>query len=262
MGGGQLAGKVAWAKQEELARKALALDPNLADAHLSLGIARASAFDWEGGELEMKRALELNPRLALAFDQMAWLQTMRGRFDLAINNNRRAIELDPLSLMLHTNFGWNLTFAREYDKALTQFRKALDLDPNYPLAISEMGWCLVFMGETATGITAIRKAGQLDPDQSSDADLAYAYALSGDRRMAEKLLVEWDKRSKQRYSSPAVRLILYLGLGKTDKSLEWLEKCYEEQHGICWSLKVNPIYDPLRNEPRFKALLKKVGLDQ
>ena len=86
MGGGLLPGKEAWAKEKELAQKALALDPNLADAHLSLGIALASAFDWNGGEQEIKRALELNPRLALAYDQLAWIQTVFGRFNEAISN--------------------------------------------------------------------------------------------------------------------------------------------------------------------------------
>ena len=118
MGGSLLSGKEAWAKEKELAQKALALDPKLADAHLSLGIALASAFDWNGGELEIKRALELNPTLALAYDQLAWIQGMFGRSEDAIRNLQKAIELDPLSLMFNYGLGLRLTTARRYDEAM------------------------------------------------------------------------------------------------------------------------------------------------
>jgi len=92
--------------------------------------------------------------------------------------------------------------------------------------------------------------------------MAYAYARAGDRAKAEQVLRDLDDQAKQRYISPALRMLFYLGLGEKEKALDWLEKCYEEQDAYCWGLKVSQLFDPLRTEPRFQALLKKVGLDK
>jgi serine/threonine-protein kinase len=256
-----MSGKEAWAKEKELAQKALALDPNLADAQFSLGLALASALDWNGGEREMKRALELNPRLALAYDQSAWLQSSFGRFDEAIRNAQKAIELDPLSLMFNSNLGWRLYAARRYDEAMVQFRRTLELDPNFADAHCGLGSCSVWKGDTVGAIAEFQRAKSLDPQPYYEGALAYTYARAGDRARAEQMLRDWDDRAKQRYISPGVRTLLHLGLGERDKALDWLEKCYEEQDGFCWRLKVWPIFDPVRTEPRFLAILKKVGLD-
>ena len=258
VGGHQLSGKEAWAKEKELAQKALALDPKLADAHLSLGIALADAFDWSGGEREIKHALELNPKLALAYDQLAWLQTSSGRFDEAIGNMQKAIELDPLSLMFNYGLGLRLTSARRYDEAMAQLRKTLELDPNVANAHWGLGWCFVYKGDTAGAIAEFQKAKALDPQPWFDGALAYVYARAGDRAKAEQMLRDWDDRAKQRYVSPALRMLFHLGLDEKDQALDWLERCYEEQDWYCWSLKVYPMFDPLRTEPRFQALLKKV----
>jgi TolB-like protein/class 3 adenylate cyclase/Flp pilus assembly protein TadD len=262
MGGGLLSGKEAWAKEKELAQKAVVLDPNLADAHLSLGMALAGAFDWNSGEQEIKRALELNPRLAMAYDQLAWLQTMFGRFEEAIRNKQKAIELDPLSLMFNTGLSAALEAARRYDEAMAQCRKTLELDPNFASAHVELGWCSVYKGDTAAATAEFQKAKALDPAPWTDGALAYAYARAGDRAKAEQMLREWDDRVKQRYISPSLRALLHLGLGEKDKGLDWLERCYEEQDGFCSGLKVYPGFDSLRTEARFQALLKKVGLDK
>src|ERR1017187_272462 len=262
LGGGLLSGKEAWAKEKELAQKALALDPNLADAHLSLGIALASAFDWNGCEQEIKRALELNPKLALAYDQLAWLQSMFGRFEEAIRTEQKAIELDPLSLMFNSDLGWRLYAARRYDEAIAQYRKTLELDPNFADAHFGLGWCFVYKGDTAGAIAEFQKAKTLDSLPYFDGALAYAYARAGDRAKAEQVLRDLDDRAKQRHLSPALRMLFHFGLGEKDKALDWLERCYEEQDGYCSGLKVLPIFDPLRTEPRFQALLKKVGLDK
>jgi TolB-like protein/class 3 adenylate cyclase/tetratricopeptide (TPR) repeat protein len=262
LGGNLLSGKEAWAKEKELAQKALALDPNLADAHLSLGIALASAFDWKGGEQEMRRALELNPKLALAYEQLGWLQGMLGRFEEAIRNKQRAIELDPLSLSFNGSLGGSLNVARRYDEAMAQYRRTLELHPNISGVYIELGWCLVHKADMAGAIAAFQKGKSLDPVPYADGSLAYAYARAGDRVKAEQIMRDWDDRAKQRYVSPGMRMLFHLGLGEKDQALDWLEKCYEEQDGYSWFLKVDPIFDPLRTEPRFQALLKKVGLDQ
>ena len=251
MGGGLLSGKEAWAKEKELAQRALDLDPNLADAHLSLGIASFNAFDWKGGEQEMKRALELNPRLALAYDQLGWAQAVLGRFDEAIRNKQKAIELDPFSLMFNTSLGVQLSAAGQYDEGVAQLRKTLEFDPNFANAHFELGWCSVYKGDMADAIAAFQKAKALDPGPWFESALAYAYARAGDRAKAEQVVRDLNYRAKQRYITPGLQMLLHLGLGEMDKALDWLEKCYEEQDGNCWGLKVMPIFDPLRTEPRF-----------
>ena len=259
---GLLSGKEAWTKQKELAQKALALDPNLADAHVSLGLAIVSFFDWNGGERAIKRALELNPKLAMAYDQLAWVQTISGRSDEAIRNSQKAIELDPLSLMFNTYLGWHLITARRYDEAMAQLRKTLELDPSFADAQFNLGWCLFFKEDTAGAIASFQKAKSLDPQPWRESALACAYAQVGDRAKAEQVVRDLEDRAKPRYLSPALRMHLHLGLGEKDKAQDWLEKCYEEQDAWCWGLKVWPMFDPLRTEPRFQALLKKVGLDK
>ena len=102
----------------------------------------------------------------------------------------------------------------------------------------------------------------LDPSPWFESTLAYAYARAGDRAKAEQILRGLEDQAKQRYISPAPRMLFHLGLGEKDKGLDWLERCYEEQDGFCSGLKIYPGFDPLRPEPRFQALLKKVGLDQ
>jgi TolB-like protein/tetratricopeptide (TPR) repeat protein len=260
MGGIQLSGKKAWAKEKELAQKALALAPDLADAHLSLGIALASAFNWDGGEQEIKRALELNPKLALAYDQLAWVQAGFGQFDAAIDNQQKAVDLDPLSPLLNSDLGARLYCARRHDEAIAQYRKTLELDPNFADAHVMLGWCLHRKGDTAGAIAEFQKGKALDPQPYYDAALCYACARAGDHAKAEQALRDLEDLAKHRYISPEQRVILHLGLDEKDKALDWLEKGFEEQDGMCWNLKVDPLYDPLRNEPRFQALLKKAGL--
>ncbi len=163
--------------------------------------------------------------------------------------------------MFNSDLGWRLNAARRYDESMAQLRKTLELDPNFADAHFELGWCFVWKGDTAGAIAEFQKAKSLDPQPYYDGALAYAYARVGDRAKAEQVVHELDDRAKQRYLSPAVRMLLHLGLGEKDKALDWLEKCHEEQDTWCWRLKVHPLYDPLRTEPRFQALLKKVGLD-
>ena len=261
MGGLVMPGREAWAKEKEMAQKAIALDSNLADAHLSLGLALFGAFDWVGGESGIKRALELNPNLALAHDQYAWLLTVFGRFDEAIAKQKKALELDPLSSLMNYDLAWWLVTARRYEAAVTQIHNTLELDPNHAGAHELLGWCLVWKGNIAGAIAEFRKSKALDDAPNIDGDLGYAYAVSGDRAAAEEILRGLTDLAKHRYVSPAPRVTVYLGLGEMDTAFYWLNKCYEDHDSACWDLKSSRLYDSMRNEPPFQALLKKVGLD-
>ena len=256
-------GKEAWAKEKELALKALALDPNLAEAHFSLGLALASAFHWSEGEREIKRAIEMNPNMAVAYDQYAFVLSCLGRSDEAIAMSKRAVELEPLSSLMTCGFGWWLFLARRYDEAVVQFRNALALDPNSGYAYFGLGWCLILKGDQAGAVAAFEKERTLDdPQPLLYSGLGYVYGISGDRARAEQVLRDLEDLATQRYVSPGARVYVYLGLGDKEKTFEWLQKSYDEQDWVCAWLKAGPMFDDLRHEPRFQALLKKLGLDQ
>jgi tetratricopeptide (TPR) repeat protein len=210
----------------------------------------------------MKRALELNPNLALAHDQYAWLLTILGQFDEAIAQEKKAVQLDPLSPMMNHDLGQWFQLARRYDEAIAEYQKTLVLDANFAASHHWLGLSLLWKGETAAAISEFQKAKSLDDLPLFDSSLGYAYAVSGNRAKAEHIIEELDDLAKRRFVSPGLQVYLNLGLGNMDKAFDWLEKCYQEQDGACWTLKVDPLYDTIRNEPRFQALLKKVGLDK
>ncbi len=260
-GGNTMPSREAWAKQRALAQKALQLDPDLADAHLALSTVLAGTFDWPGASVELHRALELNPNLASAYDTAAWILAVFGRSDEAIASEKKALELDPLNPLLNDSLGWYLYWARRYDAAITQFRSVIDLFPSDAFSHFVIGCCLFKTGKLAEAKVEIEKAIQLDDLPWYKGWLGYTYAISGDRAKADEILHDLDELAKKRYVTPNARMPIFLGLGDKEKTLDELEKCYDDQDGACWWLKVDNVYDGIRNEPRFRALLKKVGLN-
>jgi adenylate cyclase len=261
-GGQIMAGREAWTKQMELARKALAVDPDLAEAHLALGTALQTSFDFKGSEKELNRAVELNPNFALTYDQFGWTFACLGRFDQAIAAEKKAIKLDPLNTFLNTDLGFFFYWSRRYDDATTQIRTTLEVDPNNALAHQLLGWCLVWKGNVTEAKAEFQKATTLDDLPWYVGSLGYACAVSGDRRKAEQILRELEDLTRQRYVSPAIRASVYLGLGENDKALDWLEKGYQDRDPSLWWITGDQLYDSVRNEPRFKALLQKLDMLQ
>jgi len=257
-GGQIMAGKEAWAKEMELAHKALALDPNLAETHLSMGTALFSVLDPYASEKELDRAVELNPNLSLIYDQYGWTFSEMGRFNEAIAAEKKALELDPLSTFLNTDLAFFLYWARRYEEATEQIRKTLELDPNNAFAHSILGWCLLGKGSKAEARLEFQKATTLDDLPWYVSSLGYACAVSSDRAKAEQILHDLEELAKHRYVSPANRAAVYLGLGENDKALDWLEKAYEDRDPIFWWINGDHLYDSVRNEPRFRVLVHKV----
>jgi len=257
-GGQIMAGKEAWAKEMELAQKALALDPNLAETHLSMGTALFSVLDPYASEKELDRAVELNPNLSLIYDQYGWTFSEMGRFNEAIAAEKKALELDPLSTFLNTDLAFFLYWARRYEEATEQIRKTLELDPNNAFAHSILGWCLLGKGSKAEARLEFQKATTLDDLPWYVSSLGYACAVSSDRAKAEQILHDLEELAKHRYVSPANRAAVYLGLGENDKALDWLEKAYEDRDPIFWWINGDHLYDSVRNEPRFRVLVHKV----
>ena len=253
--------KEAVAKEKEFAQKALALDPELAEAHMSLALALVAAYDWRNGLKEFDRALELNPNLAFAYELQAWTVNGLGRFDEAIATTRKAVELDPLNPFFQMSLSFYLYWARQYDDAIAQARKTLEMDPNSAINHVLLGLSFLKKGDTVGAIAEFQKARAPNPGAWYQGYLGYAYALSGDRAKAEQALRELEELANRQYVSPTAFATIYLGLGEKEKCLDWLEKAYEQQDSACWYLKIDQIYDGVRNEPRFQAILKKIGLE-
>jgi TolB-like protein/Flp pilus assembly protein TadD len=260
MGSAVMPGKEANTKVKEFAQKALALDPELAEARMSLALALVAAYDWRSGLKEFDRALELNPNLAFAYELQAWTLNGLGRFDEAIAKDRKAIELDPLNPFFQMALSFFLYWAHQYDDAIAQARKTLEMDPNSAISHVLLGLSFLKKGDTASAIAELQKAKVPNAGAWYQGYLGYAYAISGDRAKTEQALRELEDLAKRQYVSPTAFATIYLGLGEKQRCLGWLEKCYEQQDSACWYLKIDQIYDSIRSEPRFQALVEKVGL--
>src|SRR5712675_987939 len=258
MGGVVMPSKEAVVKEKEFAQKALELDPELPEAHLSFACALAGAFDWRNAQVEFDRAIGLNPNLAWAYEIYAWFLGGLGRLDVAIAKDKKAIDLDPLNPFFQAALAYFLYHARRYDDAMFQARETLKLDPASTLAHHLLGCCLLWKGDTAGAIAKFQRSKIMVTGAWYQGLLGYAYAISGDRPKAEQILRELEEMAKRQYVSTTAFTDIHLGLGEKEKALDWLEKSYEDQESACWYLKVDPIYDSVRNEPRFQALVQKV----
>ena len=248
-------------KGKEIAQKAIELDAALAEGYIARGLARLDYdWDWDGAENDYKKALELSPNSALALDSYATLLPLRGRFDEAVVVQERALELDPLSPGLHADLGWIYFVSRQPNRAIPHFRKALDLNRNFHSARLLLAFSCQLSGKSTEAAAEFQRLAQLAPDLPiAQGALGYFYAVTGRHEDARKVLAGLDPLARKRYVTHWARVIIYIGLGQKSLALDWLEKACEEHDGWIWSLSRDPWYDPLRKEPRFQALLKKVG---
>ena len=255
--------KEVFPKAKAEAKKALEIDDMLAEAHASLGfIIKSYDWDWLAAEREFKRALELNPNSTTTHHSYGiYLSHIMGRFDEAITEFKRAQELDPLSFIINATIGTTLTRARRYDEAIEQLRKTIEMDPNFLMAHVWLGiaYCQKEMWEE--GIAEYQKAVTMAGDMTLALGcLGLAYGLSGQTDEALKVLNRLNELSKEKYVPPLHKAWIYMGLGEKDKAFEHLEKSYLERDPMMDTL-TGPFYDSLRSDPRFTALLKKMGLE-
>ncbi|MEE8112753.1 MAG: hypothetical protein V3T23_00220, partial [Nitrososphaerales archaeon] len=255
--------KEAYPRAEAAASKALELDENLAEAHTSMGLVRFFYdWDWSTAEREFKRAIELNRGYATAHHAYAVYLTAMERFDEAITEMKRAQELDPLSLPISAFVGWVYFHARQYDLAREHCWRTLELDPNFPAPRFMLGETYLAQSMTEEAIAEIRKGIALSGDsQEAMPVLGYAFAVSGRRDEALKIVEQLKERSRQGYVPMDDIALVYIGLGMRDQAFEWMQKAYEERSGSMVFLKVDPVWDSLRSDPRFTAFLKKMNLD-
>jgi TolB-like protein/Tfp pilus assembly protein PilF len=248
-------------KAKAAAKKALELDDTLAEAHTSLAyILQVYDLDFDGSIREFRRAIELNPNYATAHHWYGIeLLISLGRFDEAIRELKRGLELDPLSLPINGALGRTYYFARRYDEAIEQLRKTSEMDPGFYYAHWNLGSALAAKGAIDAAIKEYEKARALSDDPFVLGLLGHAYASSGNKMEAEKILGQLKELSKERYVSAYSVALVYLGLGNKEEALRWLEKSYQDRTGNdLVYFRVEPLLDPLRGEPRFEELVTKV----
>jgi tetratricopeptide (TPR) repeat protein len=253
-------------KMEWALLKALQLDDTLAEAHARLGGHKFNNFDWAGAEKEIKRALELEPNSSVG--NSAYFQYLAGigRADEALQYAIRADELDPEREPGVLAYAYLI--ARQYDKAIELYRKGLEKNPNNAHAHILLGEAYVAKGMAAEGVALMQKGVALDKTLAQTPErwdrypmLAYAYAAAGRRAEALKILDEQGRLAKQRYVSPYNFAIIYTGLGDKDQAFAWLAKAIDERTRLVYRLKSRPMFDPLRSDPRYAELLRKMNLE-
>ena len=249
-------------KARAAAERALELDGTLADAHAVLATVRLKFdWDWDAAAREFQRVFELNPSLADAHQEHGtYLEALR-RFDEAVAARKRARDVDPLSASRTADVGYPLYYAGRYDEAIEYYRTALKLDPSF-------FWSYVWIGQAqiekrlyAEAIDEIKKAVGMSGDNTRVlGTLAYAYAVAGQRAKAQQLLGELQARSKRGYVSPYFLAVIHAGLGEKASALDSLERALQERQPYLVLLDVEPVFSNLRAEPRFLALLQRIGL--
>ena len=249
-------------KARAAALRALQIDDNLPEAHTALAlIVQAYDWDWQTSEREFQRAIALNPNYSTAHHWYAEHLMWRGRFDEALQESERARQLDPLSLIIASDNGAILYFSRQYDRAIEKWRSVLELDPDFLRAH------LIKGAYTEKGMFAEALA---DDDRLRPKDVpadylswrAYIEGRAGHAADARHALNELLDANRHQPVDPMLIANGYVGVGDKDRALAWLEKAYMQHSNELVTLKVSPLYDPLRGDPRFQDLMRRVGLSQ
>lgn len=263
-GYGYMAPREAWGKAKLAVEKALELDDMLAEAHFSLG-AYKYGYEWDflGAEKEFQRAFELNPNYALAHNWYSSTLCIMEKFDESIAESLRAKQLDPQSVYQNAITGLMYTFARRYNEAMEHYQRALEMDPYFPSTYWYQGVHFIGIKNWEQAISTLETYMTLSTGSPfSVGHLGYAYGVAGQKDKALRLLDQLDKLSKECFVSPYYIAMVFIGLGEKDQAFAYLEKAYVEREYLLLFLKGNPIFDSLRDDPRFTALLNKIGLPE
>ncbi len=256
-----LSPKEAYPRARAAAMKALELDDTLAEPHAALAITVDGGFEEQ--EKHFKRAMELNPSYAAAHLWYSRDLSSMGRVDEALKEILRAQELDPLSLIINDNVGEVYGWAHQYDKALEQLRKTLEMDPNFARTHLDLGVTYEYKGMFDEAIAEFQKARELGGENWPElrVPLQDAFEASGYRGYYQEQLRLLKERSKRSYVAPATIAMIYARLGDKESAFTWLEKAQRERAGLFF-IKVEPVYDPMRSDPRFRDLLHRAGLPE
>jgi eukaryotic-like serine/threonine-protein kinase len=250
----------AFARAQKAVDSALALDDGLAEAHGIQGLLRFTRdFDWKGAEAEFRLALRLSPGSADTYEHLGWLCSSQGRFDESLALLRRARELDPLSN--RTDVANELIRAGRTQEALAEAERAVALDPGYSRSHSVFGWACLALGRTADGLAALERAAALSPDTTLfRAQLGLACGLTGDAARARAILAELEALATTEYVSVYHLALVHVGLGEHDAAIDCLERALEQRSGGIYGVKGSYLFAPVRDHPRFQALLRRMNL--
>jgi serine/threonine-protein kinase len=250
------------------ALKALELDSELPEAHVSLAYATAHYdWDWPTVEREFVRAIALAPNSAQAHSWYALFLSVTGRSADALEESHRAQELDPFSAVIRIDAGLVSYFSRQYDTAMQQFLQALQLDPTFVMANIPLGGTYVQKKMYQEAIGAFQQLSMAASFVNSKAHpipiaaLAYVYGVSGRKEDAATMIELLEEKCKEEYVSPYWMSIAYLGAGHSTEALAWLEKAYKEKDGSMLFLNIDPVFDSIRSDERFMKLLKNMRLN-
>jgi TolB-like protein/DNA-binding winged helix-turn-helix (wHTH) protein/Tfp pilus assembly protein PilF len=262
LGGASIPRREAMNNARSIARKALELDPTIAEAHTSLAFVLMH-YDWDftAAEQEYLRAIDLNPNYATAHQWYAANLAATGRTDAALAELRHAQELDPLSLIISADIGEHLGWARRYEDAAAQLLSTLRMDPNFLLAHLDLASVFIYQQKYAEAVDQARKALELAPSSLwAECVLGAAYAGDGQRDKAQKVM-ERIQRSPHSKEAALHSAIIATGLGDKDAAFHWLQVARDQRSGSLIMMKITPYWDPLRSDPRFASLVHDVGLD-
>ena len=249
---------------KEAALKALAIDETVADAHSALaGVLDYFEWNWAGAEREYRRALELNPGDTVVRSDYALLLGKVGRADDSVAEAQRAIERDPLSILGRFRLAAVLWLARRFDAAMAEARAGLELESANHLLCWNLGWAFAGLGRYDEAVEALRQATILAPgDPTAQAFLGWASGLSGHRQEALTILGDLERRRTREYFSSFWLATVNVGLGESDQAISWLQEAAEERDGMLTFVNTWPAVDPLRADPRFQALLRRMNFPE
>jgi TolB-like protein/Tfp pilus assembly protein PilF len=244
---------------------ALQLDDSLAEAHASLALILLEYdWNWNEAEKEFQRAINLNPKYATAHQWYGGYLESVGRLNDAVAEEKKAVGVDPLSLIMNFELGLGYFYSRDYDRAIDQFNKTLELQPDFRPPLEFLPICLEEKGQYDAAEKAFKvAAGRVGVDPSvALINLAHFYALRGRTGEAMPLLKQLEQQAMLKYVPADSIALVYVGLGDKDHAFLWLNKAFEERAFKLPWLKVEPRWDPLRSDPRFQELVKKVGIPE
>jgi TolB-like protein/Tfp pilus assembly protein PilF/tRNA A-37 threonylcarbamoyl transferase component Bud32 len=257
--------KEAFPKAREAVKKAMELDDSLSEGQTALGVLKmVYDRDWDGAKEAFERAIELNDGFMLAHSYYSMYLAAQGRRDESIAEGKRALGLDPLTLMMSANLGMRYYYARDFDTALEEFERMLEMDPHFWIGHFYITFAYSQKGMYEKALEKIKKAldklGRENPLLL--ASLGCMYGFSNQKDEAEKILTELEALSEDKYVAPFFMALLYISLDQNDLAFEWLERSFSERDHVIAFLKVEPLLDKIRSDPRYTALLKKMNLER
>ena len=259
---GVMSAKDAFPKIKTWAMKALSIDETLAGAYAMIGDIESAEWNWQGGEENFKRAIGLNQNYAAGHAYYAWYLSLMKRYDEALSEAKRGVEVDPLWPMTKLTLAWTFFFRYQYDSAMIQVNEALSIDSTFVLGYVYLGDFYLWEGNFGEAIAQYQKAAALGY-YSVRVSVAWAYARAGNAMKAREILADL----KTEYIAPAFLAILHMDLGERDRAFEYLERAYEENDvylllSVSLPRGFDPSLDSLRTDPRFHALVKKIGFEE